>query len=97
MASAPDECLFNHEIVMDIMHIDANPVLQIVCIGTRLTVAAFISDKSAETTWSTFYRIWTQLYVGSLHIMRVDQGSEFVGETLGQIVRVLEFTWMKCR
>lgn len=80
MASAPDECRFNHEIVMDIMHIRGRPVLQIVCIGAKFAVAAYIANKKAETVWSALLKIWIRPCAGTPHIIRVDQGSQFLGK-----------------
>lgn len=82
MASAPEDIQFNHEIVVGIMHINQNPVLQIVCAGARFTVAAFMSGVSAQTVWETLLRAWIKPYVGSPHMIKVDQGSQFVSDEL---------------
>ena len=80
-ATVPEDIMFNHEVVMDIVYVQAKPVLQIVCTLKRFTVAAFVHNKTSETIWNTFSRAWVHPYVGSPHIFRIDQGSGFISQS----------------
>lgn len=80
MSSIPEDIRLNHEIVMDLMHIDDKPILQIACAGARFAVAVFMPGKSAEAAWSALLRIWIKPCVGSPRILKADQGSEFVND-----------------
>ena len=80
MATIPEDVTFNREVVTDIMAIAGKSVLHAVCTGTRFSAASFLSDHSAETVWSTFLCMWVHPYVGAPHILRVDQGSQFISE-----------------
>eukprot|EP00172_Hildenbrandia_rubra_P001571 Plantae.Rhodophyta-Hildenbrandia_rubra.ctg2135.p1 GENE.Plantae.Rhodophyta-Hildenbrandia_rubra.ctg2135~~Plantae.Rhodophyta-Hildenbrandia_rubra.ctg2135.p1 ORF type:complete len:830 (-),score=119.74 Plantae.Rhodophyta-Hildenbrandia_rubra.ctg2135:46-2535(-) len=80
VCSAPEDIQFSHELVMRIMRIDNKPILQIACAGARFTVAAFLTDNPAEAVWPTLLRIWLKPRVGAPHILKVDQGSEFVND-----------------
>ena len=86
-AAIPDDIIFNHEIVLNVMTISRKLVLQIVDIGTRFTVTRFLSDKSSETIWSPTLQSGVLPCTGVPHIIRHDQGSEVVSQTFKAICR----------
>ena len=47
--STPDEIMFNHEVVADLMWLESKPSLQIVDRGTHFSAAAFVENESSET------------------------------------------------
>ena len=80
VASAPEDIQFNHEVALDIMYIRKRPILHVLCAGTRFNVAAFVEDRSSETIWKTFNKIWINPYSGAPHLLRAHQGSEFTSD-----------------
>jgi hypothetical protein len=72
------DIVFNQSLLMNLMYIDARPVLHVVDAGTRFTAASFLPSDDAQTVWNAFVRIWSSAYVGLPQKILVDQGSIFM-------------------
>lgn len=68
---------FNDEIIMDITYREGKPVLHIVDAETQFVAACFVSDVRTNPIWRTFVHYWIVIYTGSLHQIRVYQGTAF--------------------
>lgn len=60
----PKEIIFNHEVSIDLLWLDIQPVLRVVCTHTHPGNAVWIKSKTAERIWKTFVECWSTLYVG---------------------------------
>ena len=72
-----DEKLFNHEIEVDLMWIEGDPVLYIIYRGTRYSVCEFMREKSSEYAWSLIIECWITVFTGYPYIISHDQGPQF--------------------
>eukprot|EP00171_Calliarthron_tuberculosum_P016731 IDg16731t1 len=81
---------FQDNVLMDIMHTDREPVLNIVDEGTKFSTAKFVLDVSAKTIRLTILEFWTLIYTGLPHKMLVDRGAYFCSSfaTLAAIFNV---------
>ena len=75
-----DDRDFNHTVIMDILHIDGKPVLQIVDESTAYQSARFLKDFSAEETWNAFRACWMDVYLGPPAYAVHDPGTSFNAE-----------------
>ncbi len=72
--------MFDHEIEVDIMWIDAEAVLHIIDRGTRYSVAKFMRNASSEHDWNIIVEFWITVFTGYPYIISHDQGPQFTGE-----------------
>jgi hypothetical protein len=48
-----DDHEFNYSVIINILHLDEKPVLQVVDSSTSFQAARFLKDMSAKTAWDT--------------------------------------------
>lgn len=72
-----DDVDFNHEIVVDIMYLDGDPVLHVVDDATAFQAARFLSSISAKETWEKLKQCWIDTYLGPPDIISHDAGTNF--------------------
>ena len=77
-----EEIVFNGEVVIDIMWIQAKRVLHVVDRATHFLASHFIPDDSTETIRRTFMQMWILIYLGPPDNLRHDQGTQFVSPKL---------------
>ena len=53
-AVLPDQCVFNYDVAVDVMFIDKNPILHIVCRQTHFSRAALLPKQDSYTIWQMF-------------------------------------------
>ncbi|CDF33317.1 unnamed protein product [Chondrus crispus] len=71
------DIVFNRILCVDIMFLDKKVVLHCVDKDTKFNSAAFISDQTVDTLWSTYQKIWSLPYAGHPEHMHADQGPQF--------------------
>ena len=73
-----DEIVFNHEIEVDVMWIDSEPILHITDRGTRYSVCKYIiCSKTAEILWNMILEFWIKVFTGFPKIKSADRQSAF--------------------
>jgi len=75
-----EDCRFNHVIAADVMFLDSLPVLHVVDEATHFAAARFISRPAAKETWDALVECWISVYTGPPDFLRIDQGSNFMGD-----------------
>ena len=78
--SMPDAIQFNHEVIVDLMWIDKEPVLHVVDRGTHFSSATFLPNESATTVWNSLIKCWISVYVGFPNVISHDQGTVFTSK-----------------
>ena len=79
-ALSPDKVIFNHELAMDLMLIDGNPVLNVVDTHTGYQNAVFIDENTSDNLWDHFLLCWATVYVGYPNRIRLEQETSFKSE-----------------
>ncbi len=82
--SMPDNIVFNHEILMDLMRIEPRPhepVVHILDLGTRFSAAQFLKRRDLRRRWNGSVECWASFYVGFRNVIGHDQGSAFTSES----------------
>ena len=73
-----DEIVFNHEIEVDVMWIDSEPILHIIDRGTRYSVCKYITcSQTAENLWNMILEFWINVFTGFPNIISADRQSAF--------------------
>lgn len=73
----PDRIVFNHELAMDLMWLEGNPVLHVIDTHTHFQNATVLRSKRSEDIWAAFVECWASLYVGYPRVIRLDQEASF--------------------
>lgn len=73
----PDQIVFNHEIAIDLMWLEGNPVLHVVDTHTHFQNATVLRSKRTEDIWAAFVECWASIYVGYPRVIRLDQEASF--------------------
>eukprot|EP00171_Calliarthron_tuberculosum_P000524 IDg524t1 len=81
--SLPEEdVVFNRTVMMDLMFLESQPVLHIICKDTLFSTAVLLTDGSTtKDVWRAYIRHWVNVYVGYSKIVHTDQGTQFVSDT----------------
>lgn len=79
-----DDGRFNHELVVDIMHVDGLPVLHVIDADTRFQAAQFLKDQKSQTIWDALRRCWIDVFCGPPDVVKVDSGSNFTSTEFAQ-------------
>ena len=72
-----DDTYFNQSLSIDVMYIDANPILQVVDESTSFQAARWLQNMTAGHTWDTLRLCWIDVYSGPPEIIVHDAGSNF--------------------
>ena len=75
MSLGAEEVRFNERILTDIVYMDKSPILHVVDDEIKFYAAAWLSDASSKTIWTTFLLCWATIYTGLPNRLMVDQGS----------------------
>ncbi len=77
-----DDIVFNHEIEVDVMWRDGDPVLHIIDRGTRYVVTKFMANQTAKHAWDIIVEFWILVCAGYPEIISHDQGKNFTSDLL---------------
>lgn len=77
-ALPPEPVIFNHEIVLELIWLDGQPVLQIVDTHIQFQNAIVLKIKSTRDVWDAFIEGWASVYICYANCMRVDEESSIV-------------------
>ena len=77
VALPADDIVFNRLVCLDLMFIDGNPILHVVCKDTRFSAAVFLESESAQSVWRAYLSCWTTRYVGYSTEIHADRGPCF--------------------
>lgn len=91
-ATLPDPCVFNQDIVLDVMFIDKRAVLHIVCKQTCFSRAAFLLSQTSIELWNTLMRVWILPYLGPPYTIWVDQAKAFLSKEFKSMTETLGCT-----
>ena len=80
-----EECVFNHELALDLMWLKKKPVLHVVDTSTHFSAAIFLPSKSTVDIWHAFLACWSTAYVGHPDVIRLDQESSFMSKEFEQL------------
>jgi hypothetical protein len=72
-----DDHEFNYSIVIDVLHLDSKPVLQVVDSSTSFQAARFLKDMSAKSAWDTLHMCWIDTYQGPPDYIVHNAGKNF--------------------
>jgi len=72
-----DDHEFNYSVVIDVLHINGKPVLQVVDSSTLFQAARFLKDMSARSAWDTLRMCWIDTYQGPPDYIVHDAGKNF--------------------
>lgn len=86
-----DDYEFNHEIIVDICHIDSQPVLHIVDTATSFQAARFLANKEqkAKDIWDAIMECWINTYLGPPEWIVHDAGRNFASAEFKQYAKGL--------
>lgn len=73
----PDEVAFNGKIRIYLVHLEGNPVLHGVNVGTTFNAAVFLPASDAISVFNAFVKGWSRPFLGDLDRIVEDQGSVF--------------------
>ncbi|KDN61365.1 putative conserved hypothetical protein [Colletotrichum sublineola] len=79
-----DNYNFNYEVIVDVMHLDGDPVLDVVDSATAFNAALFLRNISAKTTWGALRLCWIDVYQGPPKWVTADAGRNFVATEFTQ-------------
>lgn len=82
ISSAYENSVFNYTVAADVCHFSDGAVLHMKCLGSKLIAAGFVEDMTAAGLWRLMRLICFNVYVGPMHVLRVDQGSNLVSAEL---------------
>lgn len=69
--------MFNHELALDLMWIEENPILHVMDTHTHFQSAYVLRSKRAEDIWFAFVEFWAALYVGYAQVIHLGQEASF--------------------
>lgn len=78
-------CVFNHELALDLMWLEGQPVLHVVDLHTHFSSAIFLQGKTTAAVWKAFLICWASMYPGYPDKFRVDQDSIFKSKEWHQL------------
>ena len=79
-AFTPERVIFNHELALDLMWLEGQPILHIVDTHTHFQNAIVLKSKSTRDIWDAFVEGWASVYMGYPNRMRVDQESSIMSK-----------------
>jgi hypothetical protein len=82
-----DDHEFNYSVIIDVLHLDEKPVLQVVDSSTSFQAARFLKDMSAKTAWDTLQICWIDTYQGPPDYIIHDAGKNFASTEFRQHAR----------
>ncbi len=62
------------------MWIDGDPVLHIIDLGTKYSVAKFMKNESAEHIWEILQNFWFTAFMGYPRVIAHNQGPQFTAD-----------------
>lgn len=91
----PAQCVLNYDVAVDVMYIDKNPILHVVCRQTHFSRAAILYKQDSYTIWQTFITIWATPYFGVPYNLWVDQAKAFLSVQFSTLANSLECNLVK--
>ena len=76
MVALPKEPHFNYEVGADLWYLRGHPVLQVICLFTRLRHCSMLTNKTATDVCHAFLHLWVKYY-GPPVLLYTDLGKEF--------------------
>lgn len=65
----PDQLVFNHDVIMNLMRLEDIPVLHIADSHTNFQNVNFLRCKTSECIWESFDKCWASVYVGYPNVL----------------------------
>ncbi|KJZ72869.1 hypothetical protein HIM_07813 [Hirsutella minnesotensis 3608] len=87
-----DNCDFNYELIVDVMHLDSRPVLHAVDLATSFQAGRFLQNISAKETWEALKLCWIDTYLGPPDVITHDAGTNFASSEFQAEAKLLGIT-----
>lgn len=92
----PNQIVFNHEVAIELMWLEGNPILHVVDTHTGFQNATILKGKLVYDIWYAFIECLASSYIGYPSIIRLDQEAGFAAESLKDLASahgiVLQFS-----
>jgi hypothetical protein len=75
---------FNHSIYVDVMYINASPILHVVDEATRFQAARWLQNMTSQHVWNALRACWIDVYLGPPDIINHDAGTNFTSQEFQQ-------------
>jgi hypothetical protein len=90
--SIKDECDFNYEVIIDVVHIGGHNALHVIDQATSFQTATFLKNMSARDAWNALCKCWIYVYQGPPDNVVHDPGTNFSSEEFRQHARIMGVT-----
>ncbi|KJZ70393.1 hypothetical protein HIM_10197 [Hirsutella minnesotensis 3608] len=87
-----DDCDFNYELIVDVMHLDGRPVLHAVDLATSFQAGRFLQNMSAKGTWEVLKLCWIDTYLGPPDVITHDAGTNFASSEFQAEAKLMGIT-----